>query len=171
MDGVPLRIMEFDRGAAVRYAHKWAYGRNPVYFNYESMGGDCTSFASQCLFAGSRVMNFTPTFGWYYRSGNDKAPAWTGVVYLYNFLTRKLESVGPFAREAELAEALPGDILQLSLDGLTYQHSPVIVRTGQIPAANNILLAAHSIDSDYRPLASYSYKKARLLHILGMKKR
>ena len=37
----------YDRRAAVRYANRWAFGRNPAYYDYEEVGGDCTSFASQ----------------------------------------------------------------------------------------------------------------------------
>ena len=53
---------DYDRSAAVLYAHQWAYGRNPAFYDYENVGGDCTNFASQCVFAGSGVMNFTPDF-------------------------------------------------------------------------------------------------------------
>ena len=54
----------YRRDLAVAYAHRWAYGRNPAYFDYEELGGDCTNYASQCLFAGVGVMNYTPTYGW-----------------------------------------------------------------------------------------------------------
>ena len=109
-----MRIRNYNRRAAVRYAHQWAYGRNPEFYDYESLGGDCTNFASQCIYAGSGIMNFTPTYGWYYIDSNNKAPAWTGVPYLYNFLTRSNASVGPWARPCEIGELLPGDIIQLS---------------------------------------------------------
>ena len=36
-------IIPYDREAAVRYAHRWAYGRNPNYYDYEELGGDCTN--------------------------------------------------------------------------------------------------------------------------------
>ena len=62
----PNMVLPYDRRAAVEYAHRWAYGRNPEFYDYEEIGGDCTNFASQCLYAGSRIMNFTPTYGWYY---------------------------------------------------------------------------------------------------------
>ena len=88
-------FQDYDRAAAVAYAHTWAYRRNPRYYNYEELGGDCTNFASQCLYAGSGIMNFTPTWGWYYLDADRKAPAWTGVQYLWNFLTRTRQSVGP----------------------------------------------------------------------------
>ena len=85
-------ILEYDRARALAYAQKWAFSRNPQYYNFDWLGGDCTNFASQCLFAGTGVMNDTLELGWYYRSLNDRAAAWTGVEYFYKFLTygRKL---------------------------------------------------------------------------------
>ena len=76
----------YNREAAVFYAHKWAFSRNPRYYNFENIGGDCTNFASQVIYAGCSEMNYTPTFGWYYNSLNDRSPSWTGVNQLYNFL-------------------------------------------------------------------------------------
>lgn len=58
--------MEYDRTAAVEYAHNWAYLRNPAYGKFDEMGGDCTNFVSQCLYAGCGVMNEQPDTGWYY---------------------------------------------------------------------------------------------------------
>ena len=85
----PERMLApYDRQAAVAYAHAWAYGRNPAFYDYERIGGDCTNFASQCVYAGSGVMNFTPTYGWFYIDANNKAPALTGVEFFYNFMTR-----------------------------------------------------------------------------------
>ena len=60
-----MRIIPYDRQAAASYAKEWAFGRNPKYYNFNNLGGDCTNFASQCIYAGAGVMNFTPTFGWY----------------------------------------------------------------------------------------------------------
>ena len=33
----------YDRLEAVIYAHRWAYGRNPAFYDYEEIGGDCTN--------------------------------------------------------------------------------------------------------------------------------
>lgn len=82
-----MRQIPYDRDAAVNYARKWAMDRNPAYYDFEEIGGDCTNFASQCIFAGARIMNYTPTMGWYYRSSYDRTPSWSGVRYLYEFLT------------------------------------------------------------------------------------
>lgn len=163
-----LSLLSYDRRAAVRYAHLWAYGRNPRYYDYENIGGDCTNFASQCLYAGAGVMNFTPTFGWYYVNANEKAPAWTGVEYLYHYLTRRTPSVGPFAGEVPLEQLQPGDIVQLSFDGVGWQHSPVVVAADRARNTADVLVAAHSFDADNRPLATYAFERAHFLHIGGV---
>ena len=165
---VMFLLSAYDRTAAVRYAHRWAYGRNPHYYDYEDIGGDCTNFASQCIYAGAGVMNYTPTFGWYYVDANDKAPAWTGVEYLYNFLTRTTPSVGPFAKEVSIERVAPGDIVQLSFDGMGWQHSPVVVSVDRPRSYAEILVAAHSFDTDDRPLSTYEFARVRFLHIGGV---
>ncbi|MBE6962738.1 MAG: amidase [Ruminococcaceae bacterium] len=159
---------DYHRIAAVMYAHRWAYSRNPFFYNYENIGGDCTNFASQCIYTGSQVMNFTPTFGWYYINANEKAPAWTGVEYLYRFLTRSAPSIGPIGRKCSIEEVLPGDIVQLRFGGERFQHSPVIVYADKPRTPADILVAAHSQDADNRPLNTYEYTEARYIHIEGI---
>lgn len=160
-------IIPYDRMAAVNYARKWAYGRNPNFYDYEEIGGDCTNFASQCLYAGTGVMNFTPTFGWYYISANQKAPAWTGVEYFRNFLLRDEPSPGPFAIEIDISELQIGDFLQFNFKGEIFSHTPIVVEIGNPITLENILLAAHSYDAYKRPLSTYVYQQIRYLHILG----
>ena len=164
-------IIPYDRKAAVAYAHRWAYGRNPAYYDYSRIGGDCTSFASQCLYAGSRIMNYTPTYGWYYISANKKSPSWTGVPYFYNFITRKTPSPGPFGTnisENDLNLLLPGDFVQLRFTKDVFEHTPIIVEIGTPRTFDTILLAAHSDDADYRPLSTYPFQELRFIHILGI---
>mgnify|MGYP004509663019 FL=1 len=161
------RVISYDRAAAVAYAHRWAFSRNPQFYDYENIGGDCTNFASQCLYAGTGVMNYTPIFGWYYINANEKAPAWTGVEYFRNFLLRKEPSPGPFAAETGLQDLLPGDFIQLNFKGEVFSHTPIVVSIGNPASPENTLLAAHSYDADYRPLSTYIYQQIRYLHILG----
>lgn len=159
-----MRDIYYNRAAAVAYARKWALGRNKFYYDFEDIGGDCTNFASQCIFAGAGVMNYTPTFGWYYRSASDRSPSWSGVEYLYNFLVNN-RSVGPFGRTVPQSEARPGDIVQLGIKNGGFYHSPVIVEV-----APRILVAAHTFDALDRPLSSYVYDVARFIHIDGVRK-
>ena len=161
-------VPNYDRRAVVRYAHRWAYGRNPAFYDYEEVGGDCTNFASQCVFAGSGVMNFTPDLGWYYIDANQKAPAWTGVEYFWNFMTRREISQGPVGVPCQLADLRPGDLVQLSFNGEEFQHTPVVVAVRRpVLSLNDVLIAAHSYDADNRPLSTYTFQDIRFLHILG----
>lgn len=160
-------IIPYDRLAAVQYAHRWAYGRNPKFYDYSELGGDCTNFASQCLYAGVGIMNFTPTFGWYYIDPNNKAPAWTGVPFFFNFMTRSEKSQGPFGMETGPDWMMPGDFVQLRFADEKFGHTPIVVEVGTPPALDNILVAAHSQDADFRPLNTYLYQEIRFIHILG----
>lgn len=164
---MPSTIIPYNREAALAYAHKWAYGRNPAFYDFEKIGGDCTNFASQCLYVGVQVMNFTPIFGWYYINANKKSPAWTGVEYFKNFITRQKPSAGPFGEERPLEQLQPGDFAQLQFDGNAFGHSPIIVSMGDPPTLENTLVAAHSYDADWRALASYELQEIRFLHIIG----
>ena len=160
-------VQDYDRAAVVRYARQWALKRNPAYYDYEKLGGDCTNFASQCVYAGSRLMNYIPDLGWYYIDANRKAPAWTGVGYFWNFMTRSKPSPGPVGVPCQAEALLPGDLVQLSFDGAGFQHTPVVLAVGTPAGPDNILVAAHSYDTLGRTLASYTFQKLRYLHILG----
>ena len=154
-----MQVKSYNRQDAVEYALKWANGRNNAYYNFDSIGGDCTNFTSQCIFAGAKTMNFTPDFGWYYRNLNDRAPAWTGVEYLYKFLINN-KSVGPFARVVAQNEVQVGDLIQLGNRDGSFYHSLIITQTEPY-----ILIAAHTYDAVNRPLFSYTYGNIRFLHI------
>ena len=158
-----MRELPYDREVAVSYARRWALDRNPAYYDFELVGGDCTNFASQCIYAGARTMNFTPVMGWYYRSSYDRTASWSGVEYLYNFLVNN-RSVGPYAHVVPRSKVAPGDIVQLGTASGDFYHSPVI--TAVTPA---ILVAAHTDDALDRPLSSYIYGIARFLHIDGIR--
>ena len=114
-------------------------------------------------------MNFTPTFGWYYTNINDRAPAWTGVDELYNFLTKN-QGPGPFASAVDVSKMQLGDVIQLSFAEEKFSHSMVVVETGKIPSLETILIATHSNDADCRPILTYAYEDIRFLHIEGVRK-
>lgn len=158
-----MKTVAYNRKNAVAYARRWAFGRNPRFYDFTGIGGDCTNFVSQCLYAGSGVMNYTPDTGWYYRSLNDRAPSWTGVEFLYDFLINN-KSIGPFAREVGYDEARMGDVIQLGDAQGDFYHTLIIVQTEP-----EILIASHSNDALDRPLSTYNYYTARFLHIEGVR--
>ena len=153
------------RSCAQIYAQRWALGRNPLFLDFSELGGDCTNFISQCLYAGSCVMDYRDT-GWYYRSPDDRAPAWTGVDFLYRYLTRREETPGPFAREVTAGDLELGDVIQLGDADGRYYHSLLV--TGFLPG--QYLVCAHTDNSRNRPLLSYAFARARFLHIEGVRR-
>ena len=154
----------YDRISAVMYAKKWALSRNPKYYNFDHVGGDCTSFVSQCLYAGSKVMNYTPITGWYYRSGFDKSPSWSGVEFLYNFLVNNKE-IGPRGSLVSQNEVQLGDIAQLSFNGINFEHSLFIIDINNINDINKVYIATHTYDALHKSIGEYQFSKIRFIHI------
>ena len=155
----------YDRDRALAYAREWAMSRNPLFIDYTGFGGDCTNFVSQCLFAGSCRMNFTPMFGWYYLDADSRTASWTGVRYFYNFLTDN-RGEGPFGVETDAAALRAGDVVQLQNKDGTFYHTLFV--SGIDPDAG-ILVAAHSDDAFDRPLSTYTYAAARFLQVSGVR--
>lgn len=160
--GVVVKREAYDRGQAVKYAKSWARARNPRYYNFDGIGGDCTNFASQCLFAGSGVMNYTKDVGWYYNSPNDRAPAWSDAQYLNNFLMRN-KQIGPVAAAVSISQIEMGDFVQLH-NGTEYYHTLVVTGFSQ----GEPLVCAHTEDAYMRPLRTYYAAAKQGIHILGV---
>ena len=157
------------RRRAVAYAERWALSRNPLFYDFADLGGDCTNFVSQCILAGCCTMNYTPTYGWYFRSATDRAPAWTSVEYLYDFLTGADDfaaqngGIGPYGRQIPAALAQAGDIIQLANEEGDFYHTLLITGfDGRIP-----LVCAHNDDAYMRPLSTYRFANARFLRPIG----
>lgn len=157
-----MRQKSYDRQASVNYAKKWAYARNPQYYDFERIGGDCTNFASQCIFEGSKTMNYNLN-GWYYKNANNRAPSWTGVEYLYKFLVNN-KHIGPYGKNSDISEIEEGDIAQLSFNNNVFSHSLIIVKILN-KNLDNILVATHTYDSLNRPISTYNFQQIRFIHI------
>lgn len=164
-------VKPYIRERAVNYAETWALRRNPLFLNFAGRGGDCTNFTSQCLLAGSCTMDFTPDFGWYYRTADDRAPAWTSVAFFYDFLTEQPlfasenSGLGPFGREVRISELEVGDFIQLADEAGDFYHTLIV--TGFEP--NDILVCAHTDDALNRRLSTYRYASRRLIHVDGVR--
>lgn len=163
-----MKEILYDREKVYEYAKKWAYGRNPQYYNFDNVGGDCTSFVSQCIFSGAKVMNYSTNNGWYYINGNRKSPSWSGVEFLYNFLVKN-KLTGPYGKETNNENIEIGDIVQISFDGEKFEHSVVIVDIEDKFDMNKIYIASHTYDSFYKALSEYDYDKLRFIHIDGVR--
>lgn len=164
-----MKEEKYNREKVCEYAQKWAFKRNPKYYNFDNVGGDCTSFASQCIYSGSNVMNYNKNTGWYYINGNNKSPSWSGVEFLYNFLVNN-KTIGPYGKLSKNDEIQVGDIVQLSFDGKTFQHTLIIVGIENKFQLDKIYIASHTYDSFNKKISEYNFKEIRFIHIIGIKK-
>ena len=100
--------------------------------------------------------------GWYYVNGNNKAPSWTGVEFLYKFLLTN-KGKGPIGIETTIDNLEIGDIIQLSFDGKKFSHSLIVVERGS--SINDTLVATHSFDTFGKKVIKYKFNNYRCLHI------
>ena len=167
-----LYIEPYDRGRAVEYARRWAFSRNPIFEDFTGQGGDCTNFISQAVLAGSCQMNFTETFGWYFISASNRAPAWTGVEAFFDFFTGSgdfmpaTSRVGPFGYQTDREYVTEGDVVQLADEDGRFYHTLMITKI----MGNEIYVSGHTNDARDRPLSSYTNASERFIRIVGVLK-
>lgn len=159
----------YNRKRAVDYALKWAYSRNPAFYDFEDIGGDCTNFVSQCLYAGCGVMNYSGDDGWYYISLEERSPSWTGVEFLRNFLLTN-EGTAVYGETVELSAVRPGDVIQLSNDAGIFYHTLLVSFVFYPAVPSNILVCSHSYDARNRRLSSYNYACVQGIRIIGARR-
>ena len=162
----------YNRERAVEYARRWALGRNPLFIDFTGIGGNCTNFVSQAVLAGSCTMNYTPDFGWYYVSEDDRAPAWSSVEYFFDFMTgtplflEQNGGIGPFATVVEREAVMPGDVIQYANAAGDWYHTVIVTGFD----GEEILVSAQSNDALDRPVSSYrNAVTKRYLHIEGVR--
>lgn len=162
----------YNRERAVAYAKRWALDRNPLFIDFTGRGGNCTNFVSQAVLAGSCTMNYTPDFGWYYVSAEDRAPAWSGVEYFYDFMVgtpafaERNGGVGPYAMEVTREAAEVGDVIQYANASGDWYHTVMITGFD----GEEIFVSAQSDNALDRPLSSYrNAVTKRFLHIEGVR--
>lgn len=165
-----MKLIDYDRFSAVEYARKYALKRKFGYVDVNQRAGDSTNFCSQCLFAGSKTMNLTPTIGWYYKNAGDFSPSWIDPSKFYTFLTENLivnkigNGYGPMGELKPIESLDIGDFIQIARNGLFAKTLIIVGFNRKIP-----LVATHSKDAYKKPLTEYNYKTARGVHVLGVR--
>ncbi|MBE5754836.1 MAG: amidase [Clostridiales bacterium] len=156
-------VKAYNRQLAIIYARKWALSRNPFYYNFDSLGGDCTNFASQCVYAGSLVMNYAQN-GWYYTTLNNRAPAWSGVEFFYDFLLNN-NGRGPFASVIPLSNASVGDVIVLERQSGDKFHTLFISKIEN----ERVYVCSHTRDALDMPLDYFNFHNLYTLHVNGVR--
>jgi hypothetical protein len=87
-----------------------------------------------------------------------RSPSWTSVFFLHRFLIEN-RGLGPYGMRAPLTEARPGDVIQLAFVENRFTHACLVVETADPPDVGGILVAAHTVDSDYRRCAPTPFSR------------
>ncbi len=156
-------MAKYDRRKAIEYAFNWWNKRNPRFYNFDKIGGDCTNFISQCLLYGGIEMNYK-TNGWFYNSLSSRAPAWSGVEEFYSFLITNMSNYGVKGRDCSIQELEVGDLIQMDQGRGRFHHNLIVT---SVSNPRDILIACHTADAFNKRLSEYSYKRIRFIKILN----
>ena len=156
-------MVEYNRDLAVQYAKTWALSKNPKYFHFAGIGGDCANFISQCLLAGGGKMNYDKYYGWFYVNKDNRSPSWTSVKYLQRFLL--VNKIPGFKSKIMPINKLQvGDIIQIRQNPHEFNHTVIISKI----TSRDIYVCAHSYDALDKPLSSYKALELKGIHIVGI---
>ncbi|MBC1795344.1 amidase domain-containing protein [Listeria booriae] len=166
-----LKASAYNPSKAVKYAKKWAYGRNSNYRSFSDRDGDCTNFVSQAIYNGGmseRVIRPVPygikktTSYWYSQIVYTKVYSQRSYVY-YKTINPSTSwvNVSDFAAywskyqpvktytsvDSAISYAREGDIIQFKKKGGSrYFHSMIVVEK----SGGTLYLAGHTDSYDRR---------------------
>lgn len=150
--------MKYNRQNAIWYANQYALGKNPDFYYFGGIGGDCTNFVSQCLYVGGFDMVYHDFEGWFYVNPNFRSASWSGVEFFRNYLLNFEKAPnGEIVGRDEIQE---GDIIFLN-NGKRYYHSLFISKIED----DEIYVCAHSNPAKNRKLTEYKFYKCEFIHI------
>jgi len=170
----------YDRDSAKEYALQYALERNPEWFAYDSLGGNCQNFGSQVLRAGGIPMDISGGATWkHYSTGvnlnntaEGRTPSWTGVPFFY-FYAKNNSGYGLVATvDANVYTAEAGDIMQVGNPEGEFTHT--IVSLGPITDEEgnviDIVTVSNTMDRKNYPLSAYNCPFVRLIKVHGYNK-
>ena len=164
----------YNKTTGVSYANKYVKSRNSCFYSANGVGGDCTNFVSQCIWASYggwkpgdsvttmtnninnrvRMMPSTSLSNWFGHKNGGGTP-WESVEGLWNFSTSN-SGKGPRANGSNnnavyknlVAFAISsGDVLQVKKSGNSkYGHSVYVIYSNPLSSDgyHNITVAQHS---------------------------
>ncbi len=152
----------YNRQKVVEYAHAWWRYRNPDFYDFDDIGGDCTNFVCQCLNFGGFSMNY---YDWYYQSLNYRSHSWSGVNEFYSFLISNKTDFGPKGKLVTIDELEEGDVVQLAINSEIFHHTTLVTKIVKPASPQTVFITCHTNDAIDIPLSSYAYKKLRFIKI------
>ena len=147
----------YDPGAAVKYAdtHVWngadmsASGvfeeyYNPEYYNFNSVGGDCTNYVSQCLYAGGLPQTPGAHSGydcWYFSTENNRSDTWTRATILRRWLGNNYGRIVDSPTDADVYTGSP--VFYSRSGGAVWNHATICVG---VNSAGTPIVNSHNND-------------------------
>jgi hypothetical protein len=179
----PTADRDYNGQAAVNYAMKWVDSREVVrntkqFGVYDSYGGNCNNYISQCLYAGGIPMDclgdVDTQWKWYGEDVNldetkqGRSPAWTGVEEFYTYASENSGYGLVAAVDDNVYSGSVGDVLQYGQNG-EWLHSVIITRVvkDQSGKVEDYLINSNTTDRSNYPASAYGYSELRLIKILG----
>ena len=163
----------YNRSEAVNYAREWSHGRNKGYYSYGKVGGDCTNYSSQCVYAGGIPMDedwksfqyeksiwgiVLNPIAWFENNDRytwDVSPAWSTVSKQYEYFSNHYcGGIVEISNPDEIAEAisnnviLPGDLMYFK-NNAGLHHSVIITKVED----GMIYYAGHTNNCFDKPLS------------------
>jgi len=149
---------DYDVNAVIKYADKWATSRNPAYYDFSDLGGDCANFTSQSIFAGGMpqvVGSQYGTNGWFYKTSSNRSATWTGAsplrTWMANNRGKKVDS--PSNSEIYVGSPVFYDWYN---DG-SYDHATICVGTN---SSGRAIINSHTNDK-YHEVWNYGYSNTK----------
>ena len=154
-----LASSTYNGSAAASYAQQWALSRNPNFFNFETLGGDCTNFTSQCLYYGGIPMHTGTSMSnnnWFYQSSSNRSSTWTVANNFKNYLTSSSSRISYY--NGYFSNVRVGDLIQLVDANGKATHSLIV--TGVVindvtKGRSDVLISCHTQDRKNYSLKNY----------------
>lgn len=161
----------YDGADASRYALKYALDYNKNYADFNSSGGDCTNFISQCLKAGGISQHIGTAYSgdcWFYKTSTNRSSTWTGAEQFRKYITGSSSKIKMSVSDWGNVEN--GDIIQLMSGGNAY-HSLIISGVAYSSSGrSDLLVCCHSTDRRHVSLTSnFAGRTKKYYHIKGNK--
>lgn len=154
----------YNRQKAIEYAKRYAFNYNDNFYDFTHIGGDCTNFVSQCLYAGKIEMDYSLN-GWYYSSPQKRSPSWTSVEEFWNYGLKnknfRIEKINMYDLEV-------GDIIQFfNSHQNRFYHCVIVSKIIKPISIQNIFVASHDNNAFNKSLALYNEVNFRFGKIIN----
>lgn len=154
----------YNREKATQYAKNYAFNYNPNFYDFSTVGGDCTNFVSQCLLAGGIEMDYSFD-GWFYKSSENRSPSWASVEDLWNY---GLKNRNLKLKKIDIQDLEVGDIVQFYDYFLNrYYHCVIVTKIIKPIKIQNVFVTSHDYNAYNKSLAQYSVSSFRFGKVMS----